>query len=340
MKTFLVVALLMLLALGALAGLVVPSRAGQSSGGLFADCTPPAVPRGVPTLLHCRFIVTNTGPEPLPEARLAFQPAPDLPIPDRYFFFREWIDGVEQQTTGTDITYDIGTLPARGQRVVELDVIVISTHESGADAVLIAGADGTELSRVRLQRDVVEARPELALKVAERPGDSAPASAQFAAFEGILDAPPAEIQGIDVQIAPGYKWAVTSGGKPFGTGIQREGDGLYGLYAAHFDGDGVGPGFRFIFDLESAAGVCLPRSPVVVMTVHMDARDETLAAFGDAPSSCEGDGAGGDISLPATGGGPPESNSRWPVVPVVRIAVASAMLLVGAVARRRCDAIG
>lgn len=150
MRTLLIVVMLMVVALAAGASFFVRAGAQEPQASLDYVCDPQSVPEGVDTLLRCRVVATNTGTVPLPDVWFGFVPAPDVAIPDRYYFFAARLDGIPLDINSGQINYDLGAIPPGGERVLELDVIVRVTQPSGALAQLYSLESGYEFAQQTL----------------------------------------------------------------------------------------------------------------------------------------------------------------------------------------------
>lgn len=167
LRTLLFVMVLVWLVLASAIAFVPIAAAGEPEGPqpklgmLTATCDRDSAPRGADTLLRCEYVATNTSGRDWPEARMMYVPAADVTIPDRYFFFRYVLNGTEQTHAGTEITYSFGRIADGASATVQLDIIVRSDHEFGADVLLDAG--GTEIHRAEQRWTVVDDAPEPAL---------------------------------------------------------------------------------------------------------------------------------------------------------------------------------
>ena len=110
-----------------------------------------AIPAGADTLLTGTYTLRNTGTQPIQGAQLGFNPSGASPIPDAYFFFREWIDGVEQPTPGVTTIFDVGDIAAGTSREVRFQIIVRSSHAFAADAVVLGAPNQTEFARTTIR---------------------------------------------------------------------------------------------------------------------------------------------------------------------------------------------
>lgn len=142
MRSFLIVAALVLVGLAAAASLFVRVDAQEPRATLDYSCDTTRVPSGVDTLLRCRAVARNQSSDVLEDVWFGFGGAGNVPPPDRYYFFAARLDGRVQEPSPGDITYSLGDIAPGVERVLELDVIVRVTQPSGALARLYAG-DGT-----------------------------------------------------------------------------------------------------------------------------------------------------------------------------------------------------
>lgn len=113
--------------------------AQEDAGGaeLAYACTPSGAATGEDTLLRCTATARNTGSEPLANAHLNFAPS-DLPIPDRYYFFRYRLNGEERPTSSGALSYAFGNIAPGDSSRIELDIIVRVTQRSGAGVQLVS----------------------------------------------------------------------------------------------------------------------------------------------------------------------------------------------------------
>ncbi len=164
MRTLLMVILMMLVAVAAGLSFVLQAAAQEQASaelefGCRSDQLRAAVVSGVPTLMTCTATARNTGSVSLAGGQLSFVPASNLPTPDAYYFWSAVHDGVPQTISETQLTYDFGDIAPGASSVIVLEIIVRSTHDYGADVVLLAQPDQREYARVAFHGSVTAAGP-------------------------------------------------------------------------------------------------------------------------------------------------------------------------------------
>ncbi|MEX2227049.1 MAG: hypothetical protein WEB52_11440 [Dehalococcoidia bacterium] len=166
MRTLLIVLALAGTAVAAGASFVLQAGAQEQAATLEYTCDPPRAPSGVDTLLRCRAVATNTGSDPLRDVRFNFEPAANLPPPDRFYFFGGRLDGAPFDVDGGQIVYTIGDLAPGEERVLDLDVIVrVPQQPSGAVARLFLPGDGRELARQLVVIEPDDAPPPVTMRL-------------------------------------------------------------------------------------------------------------------------------------------------------------------------------
>lgn len=115
----------------------VAAQEPEGGAELEYACTPSGAATGEDTLLRCTATARNTGSEPLANAQLNFAPS-DLPIPDRYYFFRYRLNGQERPTSSGALSFAFGDIPPGASSTIELDVIVRVSRRSGAGVQLVS----------------------------------------------------------------------------------------------------------------------------------------------------------------------------------------------------------
>ena len=133
----------------ALAALGAGASAGTIGldGSLEVACDRDSVARGVDSLLTCTYTATNDGPAAWPEAQIFFQPAAGVAIPDRYFFFSYKKEGVAEDHGPFQTNYSFGRIEPGESATIELEIIVNSNQDFGADVVLVPRAGEPPVDR-------------------------------------------------------------------------------------------------------------------------------------------------------------------------------------------------
>ena len=124
------------------------------------DASPPVLPAGVPSLVACTATVTNIGDATLHGASITFEPDSVLSPPDQYCFFSAVHDGVDLPVICGDTSYSFGDIEPGARSVIALRIIVLPSHEYGADVVLRDGS-GTEYARLTVRGEVTDVVPPL-----------------------------------------------------------------------------------------------------------------------------------------------------------------------------------
>lgn len=156
MRPIAITMLLPLLALAAGMASVSTARAGsEAAATLELDCGGNLVPAGVPTLASCRATATNTGSQPLHDVTLMFV-ASGQALPNQYYFFSAARDGQVFDISSNELAYRFSDLSPGESSVLEIEVIVRSDHDYGADLILTARDVAVELDRVVLSTQVVD----------------------------------------------------------------------------------------------------------------------------------------------------------------------------------------
>ncbi|MDE3094931.1 MAG: hypothetical protein KGK07_02895 [Chloroflexota bacterium] len=331
MRTLVFVLGLLLLILAAGGSFVVRAQ-GIGSATLDARCTPKSVPAGVDTLMQCTLTARNTGEAVLANARLSFQPAANLAIPDAYYFFRARRDGVDLAATQNSLDYAFGDLAPGASSTLDIDVIVRSTHRAGADALLVAGPAYVRYASVTISADPdPPATAPLTVSLTRTPPDAEFGPVPSATYElRLTNNGRATIRGAKVDIGYGPAAALS----PLG-GWTAEGDG-HALAIARPLAPGGTALWRLAFMQNGQP--CPFVYPAVVITAGDDGgRTMTAAAIGDRGAvlgACTGSGQGGGgdaqaLSLPSSGTGG-TAGSDGPGMPAPLFALALGLFLAAA----------
>ncbi len=330
MRTLVFVLGLLLLILAAGGSFVVRAQ-GAGSATLDGRCAPQSAPAGVDTLMQCTFTARNSGETVLPNARLFFQPAANLAIPDAYYFFRASRDGVDLGATENALDYAFGDLAPGASSTLDIDVIVRSTHPSGAEAVLVAGRSVLEAyARVTISGEPGPASNTLlAVTLTRIPPDAGFGPVASASYElRLTNNSGTTLRNTKVDVAYGPSAVLD----PL-DGWTAEGNG----HAVHIAGP-IAPGQVIPWSLTFTANgqPCPYVRPAVVVTADGDAgRTMTVAAISASVASlgaCTGHGGGGDaqaLSLPSSGSGG-SAGSDGPGMPAPVFALALGLFLVAA----------
>ena len=214
-RTILVIAILGWLLLAASATFV-PGVWSAPAGRLDVTCDRDSVPRGADSLLRCTYTATNTSATAWDEPQIFFQPAASVAIPDRYFFFTYRKEGVEERHEPFQTNYAFGRIEPGASSEIELEIIVNSQHDFGAEVALSVTGDNDftdrKLSYFRVTDNEADRFPPLYGSVVRFSRDEAgtvtPSVAEFLlVLQNSLDA---ELAPVSVEVfAPDY--GVTSG---------------------------------------------------------------------------------------------------------------------------------
>jgi hypothetical protein len=157
MRIFAVAMLLPLIAAAFTLAPDAPASAGAApSGTLDVDCGDGPAYAGVPMLVTCVATATNTGSQPLSNVTLTFMPSSQALLPNQYYFFSARLDGEDLDISGAPLTYWFSDLASGESSVLEIEIIIRSDHDYGADLVLNVGHARAELDRVALSTQVVD----------------------------------------------------------------------------------------------------------------------------------------------------------------------------------------
>jgi hypothetical protein len=332
MRTVLLVVAMMLVALTA--GLSFVPRAGaqeQPTATLELWCRSDrlraAIPDGVATLLTCTATTRDTGSVALVDAQLLFMPAAAAPPPDAYRFWSEVRDGVPQQVGEAQLAYDLGDIAPGGESVVVLEIVVRSTHEYGADVVLVAQPDQREYARTTFHGTVVDGAESIGLKLYHGPAvsDSVGYGLMILNFTGTpYDAVTAELSpGRGVRLEGVSEWRLTSASPHLAADL--------GPLAA----DSVD---QRAFTIVPADGGCVTAQPVLVVTATQGGQVFHAAAIDDGVVLTCGVGEGGDdgvSAFPAAGSGPPLHHETGGATGAALLAGGAGAIALGLALRRR-----
>ncbi len=327
-RTLIVVLLALWLLLAASATFVPGVWAAPPPGRLKVSCDRNSVPRGVDSLIRCTYVATNDSGQTWDDARIFFMPAADLPIPDRYFFFTYWRDGVEYAHQPTEISYAFGPIEPGGSSEIELEIIVNSRQDFGASVGLsVAGDDqfsDVQDSRFAVSDDPAGFLPPLYGSLVRLwRDDSGPISSSVGSWvlvvRNTLDQ---EIAPLSIEVfAPDY--GVTAGlDNP-----QRMSPSVIGGLAPSIGANGF---LQRELRVETR-GACVYASPAVVVRGQPAGREPVFAAIlppnEGTPLNCETMPS----ILPAGGQGWPDgaATPSWPL-PLALAATGAVLALLSA----------
>lgn len=331
MRTFVLITVMLLISVALLAGFLIATAGAQTpprarSATMGVVCDPASVEPAGDTLLTCTYTITNTGATALTSLSVGFN-SNAAPPPDRYYFFSDKLDGVEQPIMGSDLLFAAGDLSPGGTHVLELQTVVRSTHEFAADAVLLADADQAELARYTIDRKADRApQPTLAVKFfPDTFGFSSPPTRQVVYHLSILNDDATDIS-VDLTLVAS-EWRLTQEDQWV---LNRQTEHrTHDVTAADVSAEG-GRGLTLTFvpvDAEQFAGI----SPVIVLRATLRGAPVTQAIMADSASlgSCRGPGlGGGDPSALVDGGfGPDASPGGWRMFSVAALALAGGVLV-------------
>jgi hypothetical protein len=295
-----IIVLLGAVAVAAGASFVVRGGAQQPEGmsaELGGGCDGGHVAPGVDSVVTCLISAINTGGERIDAPRLVFVPAPNVAIPERYFFFSETLDGEPQPTTGADTVYQFNPIEPGESSRIELEIIVNASRPFGAEIQLADETHGVfdRQTFVTTPPDPTEGPT---LRVLQ--DDSVAPSATSAAFRiEFRDSEVGTIPRAGVEAHPGASARVSHADR--GT-LGPEGRWLFEV------DDVVTPGgFSLSFATESTDNQCLYAAPAAVARMTIAGEPVTLAALAPLPSGCGSTGsfdASGVTSLGQGGFGP------------------------------------
>jgi hypothetical protein len=138
----------------AVAAVSASRTSAQGAVSLDVACDQGPILGARDTLRNCTFIIHNGGTTPIRAAQLAFQPSNNAPVPDRYFFFREWLDGAEQPSPGVATIFDAGDIAPGASREIRFQIIVRSDHAFAADAVVLGAPNQQDFARTTIATSV------------------------------------------------------------------------------------------------------------------------------------------------------------------------------------------
>ena len=339
MMRTLVLVLGLLAVILATGGSFVVRAQGVGSATLEYRCAPKSAPSGIDTLMRCTFTARNTGGTVLANARLVFQPAANLAIPDAYYFFRARRDGVDLGATANGLDYAFGDLAPGASRTLDIDVIARSTHRAGADAVLVAGPTYARYASVTIS---AEPGPPTAapLAVTLTRWDTGDTSTPVDSTTYKLDVQNGRrltLRNVRIELAYGQTATLDAPASVWEAGATK-GYAVWALPDPLAPGDGAQSFMRF----KSDGSRCPFVYPAVVVTADGDAgRTMTVAAISDRAASlgaCTGQGGGGDasaLSLPqgGTGGGTGGDSLGMPA-PVFALVLGLLLVAAGLSVRR------
>jgi hypothetical protein len=300
MRTLVIVSVLVAVALAALASFVVRGGAQEPEGvsaEMGGGCDGSRVTRGTDSVVTCLISAINTGGERIEAPRLVFVPAPNVPIPERYFFFSETLDGETKPTTGADTVYEFNPIDPGQSSRIEFEIIVNASGTFGAEIQLADETHGL-LDRQTFVITPPESAVSTRLRVVRDDSDSL--SAASAAFRiEFADSEVGTIPHASVEAHPGASARVSD--------TDRGTRGPTGRWLFEVDDIVTPGGFSVSFSTESTDGECLYATPAAVARITIAGDPLTLAALAPPPSGCGGTssfGASGVMSLGQGGFGP------------------------------------
>lgn len=322
MRTLFLVLVMLLVALAAGLSFVLPAGAQeQPAATLEVLCHPPGEPGVVLAsrelvLVTCTATARNTGPVLLAGAQLAFVPATTLPPPDTYVFWSELRDGVRQPLGEAQLAYDFGDIPPGAQSVIVLDVIVHSTHDFGADAVLLAQPDQRVYARDTVRGAVAPEGAATVPATLTRVDVDAAAPPAWITYElNVMNFGSAPDDDITVELSPGF-------GIRLDDASGWDLDPTSGHLSADFGELAGNSVLRRRLKLVSNTGGCATARPVLVVTARQagTVRRQPLIDDGLLLNFC----GGGDPTLPVTGSGPtPRDRRPLPALPLAAVGALS-----------------
>jgi hypothetical protein len=298
-KTLLIIVVLLGVAVAAGASFVVGGGAQEgeaASAELGGGCRArhDYIPAGEDAIIGCTFTATNTGGTSLASPEIYFVPSSAVAPPERYFFFRYMLDGVERPTTGTGTTYEFNTItPGKSSRI-ELEIIVRASQPFGADVLL--GANGA-LDRMTVANEVHEALGTAAgqqmfgfhrLLLAGGP--------VRASFDSILvNVNSARILEASVELHPGAGATLREGPWEPVDGSAR---------FTHVFGDMAWrTAVNVVAHIESTDSDCLYAAPAAIASIQFEDGTVRVPALSDLPMSCGSTMGYEGVALPAGGNG-------------------------------------
>ncbi|MBI5283765.1 MAG: hypothetical protein HY874_01610 [Chloroflexi bacterium] len=333
MRTLLLVIVMVLLALAAGLSFVLPAAAQREpSAELAFGCGDTVLASQETVLISCDAVARNTGTVRLSGPQLQFIPAAAVPPPDFYLFWSATHDGVRSTPGEVQLTYDFGDIEPGESSVIELEIIVRSTHDYGADVALVAEPDQHEYSRTTIRGAVTpEGAATVPATLTRVAGHASPPLAEGTYRLAIINFGATPYDDVAVELSPGD-----------GIGVEGAPDwkpaGDAGRLVADF---GSLPGSATIertFTLAPASADCTEARPVLVVTTTQGVvvRRQPLVDDGVLLNFCGGGEPDPDgVTLPHGGFGPSASAGRahWPETTLAAAGALCAAM--GATARRR-----
>lgn len=301
------------------------------------DASPPVLPAGVPSLVACTATVTNIGDATLHGASITFEPDSVLSPPDQYCFFSAVHDGVDLPVICGDTSYSFGDIEPGARSVIALRIIVLPSHEYGADVVLRDGS-GTEYARLTVRGEVTDVVPPLlpAVKLyrtdpaAGTPSTFAGPSASYLLvilnsaghldYDDVTVEMPAPVPEGGIAFSESNTWPSTG---PSGH--------LVGDLGAIPSGGSTQRALKFT-PTEAYAGTCSYLSPILLVTAKRGDASDTRVVMGDGTTfgTCEDQSMTASPQLlPISGSGPTNHQPPWAAVALIALLVGTATLLLG-----------
>jgi hypothetical protein len=247
-------------------------------------------------------------------------------------FWSETHDGVRSVPGEVQLTYDFGDIEPGGFSVIELEVIVRSTHDYGADAVLVAQPDQREYSRTTTRGTVTPEGGSTVPATLTRDFDIVTAHMTSATYRlAIMNFGDTPYDDVTAELSPG-------------TGIRVEGTadwkpgGEPGRLVADFGPLAGSTTIERTFRLVPANADCATARPVMVVTTSQGGivRRQPLMDDGVLLGACGGgepDAAG--VKLPNSGFGLSASGGRVPWPGTMLAVIGALCMAMGATTARR-----
>jgi hypothetical protein len=334
MRTVLFVIAMVLLALAAGLSFVLPAAAqSEPWAEMEFGCGPDTMlPSGETVLVSCTGVARNTGPAPILGAQLEFLPAATLPPPDFYLFWSVTHDGVRSIPGEVQLTYDLGDIEPGGFSAIDLEIIVRSTHDYGADVALVGQPDQRELGRATIRGAVSPDGAATALATLTREDDQAAPPLTSATYRlAILNNGDNPYDDVAAELSPG-------------TAVRVEGasewkpSGEPGRLVSDFGPLAGSATIERAFRLVSANAECATARPVMVVTTSRGGivRRQPLVDDGLILSPCGGgDLDAGGVKLPNGGYGVSAGGRGMHRLGAMLAGTGVLCLAMGATARRR-----
>ncbi len=334
MRTLLLVVVMVLLALAAGLSFVLPAAAQREpSAELAFGCGDTVLASQETVLISCDAVARNTGTIRLSGPQLQFIPAAAVPPPDFYLFWSATHDGVRSIPGEVQLTYDFGDIEPGASSVIELEIILRSTHDYGADVALVAEPGMREYGRTTIRGTVTPEGGATVPALLTREDDRRAPPLTDATYRlAVMNFGDTPYDDVSAELSPGT--GVNAVGAP---DWKPAGDA--GRLVADF---GSLPGSATIertFTLAPANRDCTEARPVLVVTTTQGGavRRQPLVDDGVLLNFCGGgEPDPGGVTLPHGGFGPSASAGRahWPET-TLAAAGALCAAMGAATARRR-----